>query len=187
MKQKVEIWNRVESKPVADCRVFRVREDFCVRDADGGKATFFVIENPDWVNVIALTPGQEVVIIEQYRHGAEEITMEIPGGMIDENESPETAAKRELTEETGYSSDEFVFLGKSLPNPALQNNTIYHYLATNCEKTAETNFDEHESIATKLVPLSEIENLIETENINHSHVLACFYRYELYRKMQQKK
>ena len=186
MKQNIETWNRIESKQIADCRVFRVREDFCERKTDGKKATFFVIENPDWVNVIALTREQEVILIEQYRHGAEEITMEFPAGMIDADESPEAAARRELTEETGFSTDNFIFLGKSQPNPALQNNMIYHFLALDCEKKAETKFDEHESIATKLVPVSEIETLVRNGILKHSHVLTCLYKYELYRKLQLK-
>ena len=86
MNQKVETWKRGESKPIADCRVFRVREDFCERESDGEKATFFVIENPDWVNVLALTREKEIILIEQYRFGAEALTVDFPAGMIDEND-----------------------------------------------------------------------------------------------------
>ena len=179
MKQKVEIWNRVESKYIADCRVFSVREDFCERSSDQKNGVFYVIENPDWTNVIALTRQQEVILIEQFRHGSEEIILEIPGGMIDENEAPETAARRELTEETGYSAKNFIFLGKSHPNPAIQNNTIFHFLALDCEKTAETSFDEHESVITKLFPLTEIENLIKEGKITHSLVIAAFHWFNL--------
>ncbi len=182
MKQNVEIWKRIESKKIADCRVFKVREDFCEREGDCRKASFFVVENPDWVNVIALTRKQEVVLIEQFRHGIEEIILEIPGGMIDENEPPEEAARRELLEETGYSSENFVFLGKSHPNPAIQNNTIYHYLALDCEKTAETAFDEHESVVTKLFPLTEIEKLIKEEKITHSLVITAFHWFNFRQK-----
>ncbi len=179
MNQKVETWRRVRSKQIADCRVFTVREDFCERTSDGVHSSFFVVENPDWVNIIAVTKDKKVVFIEQFRHGAEEIILEIPGGMIDENESPETAAKRELLEETGYSAENFVYLGKSAPNPAIQNNWIYHYLALDCEKTAETNFDEHESVATTLIDYAEINELITGEKITHSLVLAAFYRLAL--------
>jgi len=179
MKQYVEIWKRIESKKIADCRVFRVREDFCERESDCQKASFFVVENPDWVNVIALTRKREVVLIEQFRHGIEEIILEIPGGMIDENESPEKAARRELTEETGYSSENFVFLGKSHPNPAINNNTIFHFLALDCEKTSETSFDEHESIITNLISLLEIKKMISGGKITHSLALAAFCLLEL--------
>ena len=183
MKETPETWTRKESKAVADCRVFKVREDFCERDSDAKKASFFVVENPDWVNIIALTKDSQVVLIEQFRHGSEEIILEIPGGMLDANEDREAAAKRELSEETGYSSDEFIYLGKSRPNPAIQNNWIYHYAALNSEKTAETDFDEHESVVTKLFPLSEIENLVRSGKITHSLAIVGFYYLNLSNKI----
>ena len=176
MPETPETWTRKQSKAVADCRVFKIREDFCERDSDGAEHTFFVIECPDWVNVIALTKENEIVLIEQYRQGTEEIILEIPGGMIDAGEEPETAARRELLEETGYESNEFVYLGKSRPNPAIQNNWMHHYLALDCEKTRETAFDEHESLLTKLSPLSEIPQLIRSEQITHSLAVAAFYK-----------
>lgn len=182
MSDKPAIWKRTESKKIADCRVFSIREDLCRREGDGKTGTFYVIENPDWVNVIALTAEKKVVLIEQFRHGTEKIILEIPGGMTDENEPPEEAARRELLEETGYSSENFVFLGKSHPNPAIQNNTIYHYLALDCEKTAETAFDEHESVITKLFPLTEIEKLIKEEKITHSLVIAAFHWFNFRQK-----
>ncbi len=183
MNQTPETWTRKSSKAVADCRVFKVREDFCERDSDKKEATFFVVENPDWVNVIALTKEKQVVLIEQFRHGSEEIILEIPGGMIDENEDREVAARRELLEETGYTADEFVYLGKSRPNPAIQNNWIYHYAALNCEQTGATDFDEHESVTTKLVPLAAIENLIESGKITHSLAIVGFYYLALSNKI----
>jgi ADP-ribose pyrophosphatase len=175
MNDKPDSWPRISSDAIADCRIFKVREDLCERETDGKQSTFFVIECPDWVNVIALTPEKEVVLVEQYRYGTEEILLEIPGGVIDNEEHPAVAAKRELLEETGYSAGKWVFLGKSLPNPAMQNNTVHHYLALDCEKTAETDFDEHESLVTKLVPLSDIAGLVHTGKISPSQVVAAFY------------
>jgi 8-oxo-dGTP pyrophosphatase MutT (NUDIX family) len=185
MKETVETWKRKKSKEIADCRVFKVREDFCERESDGEESSFFVIENPDWVNIIALTKTQEIVLIEQFRYGTEKIISELPGGMLDEDEDPMATAKRELAEETGYASDEFILLGQSHPNPAIQNNTIYHFLAVNCEKTAETNFDDHESVVTKLVSLSELENLIVSGDITHSLAIAAFHYYSLYRRKEK--
>jgi len=180
MKNKPDVWNRTKSEIIADCRVFKVRKDHCTRENTEKESTFFVVENPDWVNVIALTKEKEVVFIEQFRHGIEEIILEIPGGMIDDDEKSETGAQRELLEETGYSSDHWVFLGKSSPNPAIQNNTIYHYLALDCEQTDEVAFDEHESVITKLLPLAECQNLITSGKITHSLVIAAFMYFYLY-------
>lgn len=175
MNEQPETWTRTKTKEIADCRVFKVREDLCNRKSDGAKHNFFVIESPDWVNVIALTKEKAVVLIEQFRHGTQEIILEIPGGMVDKGEQAQKAARRELLEETGYSSNKVIFLGKSRPNPAIQTNWIYHYLALNCKKTEETAFDEHESVITKLVPLAEIDNLIKGGEITHSLVVAGFY------------
>lgn len=178
MNTKPDVWKRKASKMIADCRVFKVREDFSERETDGLKHSFFVIENPDWVNVIALNAENQVILIEQFRHGTDEIILEIPGGMIDDGEAPETAARRELLEETGFTSDEFVYLGKSRPNPAIQNNWIYHFAALSCEQIQDTDFDEHESVVTKLISLDEIPAMIENEQITHSLVLAAFYKFQ---------
>lgn len=184
MSEKVDIWKKTSSKEIADCRVFKVRVDYCERESDGKESTFFVTENADWANIIALTKEMEVVLIEQFRHGIGEVILEIPGGMIDEDENPETAARRELVEETGFTAKEFILLGKSRPNPAISNNWLYHYLALDCGKTHETTFDEHESVVSKLVPLNKIQNLISSEKITHTMVIAAFYLYDL--KMNEK-
>ena len=182
MSDKPDSWPRVSSTEIADCRIFKVREDLCERERDGKRSGFYVIECPNWVNIIALTPEKDVVLVDQYRYGTEEILMEIPGGIIDGDEDPELAAKRELLEETGYSSDNWVLLGKSLPNPAMQNNSTYHYLALDCEKTAETAFDEHESLVTKLKPLSEIGKLVKQGEIAPSQVVCAFYYYDIWER-----
>lgn len=182
MNDKPDRWPRIASNAVANCRIFKVREDICRRERDGKESGFYIIECPDWVNIIALTTDKEVVLIDQYRYGAEEILTEIPGGIIDRGEAVEMAAKRELLEETGYTSDKWVCLGKSLPNPAMQNNTVHHYLALDCVKSAETAFDEHESMVTRLVPVSEIDDLINGRELSMSQVVAAFYYFRLWKK-----
>ena len=151
----IDEWHKVSSKTIANCRVFDVREDQCRSTETGDEASFFVIENPDWVNVIPITTDNEVVLIRQYRQGTENVTLEIPGGLVDENEEPANAASRELTEETGFKSSKIIYLGETRPNPALQSNTIYHFAALECEPIGETNFDEHESIESLTVPFEE--------------------------------
>ncbi|HEY0169645.1 MAG TPA: NUDIX hydrolase, partial [Pyrinomonadaceae bacterium] len=93
-------WRRERSEQVADCRVFRVRRDLSADPRGGGVHDFYVIEAPDWINVIPLTKAGEVVFVELYRHGTEEISLEVPGGMVDPGEEPHQTAARELLEET---------------------------------------------------------------------------------------
>jgi 8-oxo-dGTP pyrophosphatase MutT (NUDIX family) len=183
--EEIETWEIIKSNEIADCRVFKVRQDQSRNLTSGQEANFFVIENPDWINIIAVTEKNAVVLIEQYRQGTEEITLEIPGGLVDKGEDPAECAERELLEETGYTTDDLVYLGKSRPNPAIQTNWIYHFAAFNCKKTADTTFDEHESIRSSLVNLSEIPYLIMSEKITHSLVLAGFYRFEQYLKQKE--
>lgn len=175
MKNKPDTWIRTSSNEIADCRVFKVREDLSRRSSDGAEHKFFVIENPDWVNVIALTVNDEIILIEQYRHGTEEIELEIPGGMIDRGEDAALAAQRELLEETGYAAREMILLGKSRPNTALQNNWQYHYLALDCELKSEVKFDDHESVITRLADFADVSQLIADGKITHSLMVAAFY------------
>lgn len=177
---------RVESvEKLADCRVFEVAERRSVEEDTGRKASFYVIESPDWVNVIPVTDDGLIVLIEQYRHGTEEITLEIPGGMVDDGESPADCAGRELTEETGYTAGELVYLGKSRPNPAIQSNWIHHFAALECVAGGEQSFDEHENISVRTVPEGHLDRLIENSAITHSLVLAGILRFKAFRSPGQ--
>lgn len=120
----------------------------------------FVMEFDSWANVVPITKNNEVVLVRQYRHGVQEILYELPGGVVDEGESPLNGAKRELMEETGFSAGNIIEVGKLYPNPAIQRNTLYCYLATDVERTGEQHLDESEEIEVHLVPL---EKLLEME------------------------
>ncbi len=174
-----KVWQRVLSQQIADCKVFKVSKR--IVKSDEKQISVYVVENPDWVNIIALTAEQEVVLIEQFRYGIEQVILELPGGLIDKDEKAEEAAKRELAEETGYSAEKWILLGTSNPNPAIQNNRIYHYLALNAQKTSNTRFDENESIVTKLISLEQTLELIKNGKITHSLVIAAFQYFSLLR------
>ena len=132
------------------------------------------------MNVIALTPEEEVILVEQYRFGIREPTLEIPGGMVDAPESPLDGAKRELLEETGYVSDRWTRLGKVSSNPAIQNNYTHLYLARDCRFEGAQNPDTHERINVHTVSLDRFLNLVEDGTIHHAIVVAAVARFLLY-------
>jgi 8-oxo-dGTP pyrophosphatase MutT (NUDIX family) len=141
----------------------------------------FILQNPNWVNVIPLTPENQVVMIEQWRHGTRTVELETPGGLMDAGETVETAARRELLEETGYAADQILPLGDCAPNPAFQTNRQYYVLATGCRRVAELNLDHAEDIAVRLVPLRDVPDLIRTGRIQHGIVIGGFYWLDLQR------
>src|SRR5882724_1890722 len=177
-KPDIPVWNRLDSQLIADCQVFRVRRDISVDPRNDVGHDFYVIEAPDWINVIPITRDGYVVLIEQHRHGTNEVTLEIPGGMVDAGESPVNAAGRELLEETGFSSRQIELLGRTRPNPAIQNNWLHSFVAWNCEFSQEPELDGSEHIAVRLVPLADISQLFATGAIDHALVVAEFYLFD---------
>ena len=170
------LWRRRSSEIIADCRVFQVRRDVSMSPHKGSEHDFFVLESSDWINIIPLTPNNEVVMIEQYRHGSEEVTLEIPGGMVDAGESPREAATREMLEETGYAATgEVIALGKVRPNPAIHNNWIHTFLARDVSLQQQPIFDSTEHTVVRLVPLADIPRLIVNGTINHALVVVGFH------------
>ena len=167
-------WRRLESRRLQHCRVFDVDRVRFERPDGGAAEWFYRIESPEWINVIPLTRDEEVLLVRQYRFGVEGFTLEIPGGMCDPGESPLEAARRELREETGHESPRLVELGWVHPNPALQSNRCYSYLARDVERVAEPEPDPHEQFELSRVPLREIPRLIRERKITHALVVSAF-------------
>lgn len=174
-------WTTLGDEEIADCRIFTLRKVRRRNPSTGGDAEFFYIDTKDWVNVIALSEAGEVVLIRQYRHGTDEITLEIPGGIVDAGESPADAARRELREETGYDCDAIMEIGRVRPNPAIMGNWTYTLLATGARPVGESAFDEHEEIEVLLHPIDRIDELLGAGEITHALVLNAFLWYKLHR------
>ena len=163
------------SETLLKTRVFTVRSLRRQSPRDGENHDFWVIDPPDWVNIVALTPDHQLVLVEQWRHGTESVTVEIPGGMIDPGETPLHAAQRELLEETGYAADDWLWLGAVLPNPAIQSNRCTTFLARGCRRVAETHFDTTEECVLRLEPAANAADLVRTGVIDHALVVAALH------------
>lgn len=181
--KNIQPWQRLASETVYSCRIFSLRKDRNRSPRDGREHDFFVLESGEWVNIIPVTPENEVVLIHQYRHGIDEITLEIPGGMVDPHDpSPLYAARREMQEETGYDSDDIVELGSIHPNPAIQDNRCHTFLARNVEKRFEVHFDTTEETEVILVPVTQLPDLVRQGYITHALVVTAFYWFHLFQQ-----
>lgn len=179
----IKPWEKVRTKPAGDFRIFTIRTDTKISPRTGHEHDVFVIDSVNWVNVIAVTRDEKLVMVEQFRHGSNTVELEIPGGMMDAADaSPVATGVRELREETGYEGENARLLGRILPNPAIMSNVCYTILVENCKYVSEVEFDHGEDLMTKLAPVREIPQLVAEGKIQHSLVVVALYYYDLWRK-----
>ena len=176
----IQPWQIHSCTSVLETRVFSVHQQVASSVTNPNKRGIFsVLDCPDWVNVIALTPDEQVVMIRQYRQGTGDVTLEIPGGMVDPGEDFMRAGLRELTEETGGIGENAVQIGIVAPNPAIQNNRCATILVQNVV-LGEQCLEGNEEIEVHLYPLAAIPSLIRTGQITHSLVIAAFHHLHLW-------
>jgi len=176
-------WKKVRSTPIGDFRVFKLRSDVSLSPRTGKEHDFYVLDSVDWVNVIAITPDQQLVMVEQFRHGSNTVELEIPGGMMDPGETdPVMTAVRELREETGYEGGNARLLGKIWSNPAIMSNHTHTVLIEDCRLKHKVDWDHAEDLATRLVPVVDLPKLVADEKICHSLVVVALYHFDLWKR-----
>ena len=178
----VRPWEIVRTERLQDCKVFRVNRTLVRSPSSGEAHPFHTIDADPWVNVVPITRDGHVVMVRQYRHGSREVTLELPGGIIDPGEDPADAAARELIEETGYRAAGVHPLGSLNPNPALFGNRVHTFLAENVERVGEVMNGPLEETVVELVPADEVPDRVRRGEIDHALVVAALHWWSLARE-----
>jgi ADP-ribose pyrophosphatase len=164
-------WRKLRTEPLLATRIFDVNRTVYQHPHRSQEQDFVVIHAPDWVNVLALTPDQQLVLVRQFRYGTDEFSIEIPGGVMDPGEEAVAAGVRELREESGYVGTSARLLGRVHPNPAMQNNRCHLVLVEQALPTAKVDWDPDEEFEIMTKPVDEVYALAYRGAITHAMVL----------------
>src|SRR5262245_256934 len=167
-------WRVISHEDAHDYGIFKTRWIEAAHPGTGVARRFVALDGADWVNVIALTRDDRVVLIRQFRHGSGAVCVEIPGGMVDPGEEPRVAAERELREETGYVARAWRALGLVHPNPAIQSNRLWTFLALDAEPDGAAEPDAGEVLALETRSLAEVAEMLRDGRIDHALVGVAF-------------
>ena len=175
MKKKTS-WKKLRSEKGENLRIAKVRFDTWGNPRNGVELKATVLETPDWVNIAALTPEGKILVVKQFRLGIEKVTTETPAGVMEKGEDPQVAAMRELAEETGYTTDDWTYLGSVEPNPAYQDNHCHQFLAKNVVPTQDVNQDDGEDVEFCEMTLDEVKDEIKAGRMRNSLTLLTLSR-----------
>jgi len=174
--ERPRAWKKLGSETPPTLHLFQPRWDRMENPRTGEVMPRLVLETPEWVNVVPITSTGEIVCVRQYRFGSEKIKTEIPGGVVDPGEEPLLAAQRELREETGYTTDDWTYLGSVEPNSAFLDNHCHHFLARNVRRTDKQELDSGEDIQVTEIPLPELVQQVASGEIDHALVITALSR-----------
>lgn len=179
------LWENLKSEVVANYNIFSVREDINRSPRTGTAHPFYVIQSSDWINIIPLTSDEKVIFVRQFRHGSRQMTLEVPGGIVESLDgNPLHTARREMNEETGYDSDNIVHLGSIRPNPAILNNLGHVYVAFDVRKISDQVLDSTEDAQVIIKDLDSVYKMIALGEITHALTITTFCLFEQYRKFK---
>ncbi|VTR35517.1 NUDIX hydrolase [Sphingobacterium thalpophilum] len=174
----MEKWKLLSSEYICKEPWATLRKDTCELPDGRINDHYYVLEYPDWVNMVGITEQNELLVIKQYRHGAGMLSLEIPAGTMEPGENPVDAAIREMLEETGYAFDHIEEIATLYANPATSGNVTYTYLMTGGRKVQEQALDDHEEIDVYLVPLPEAKKMLLDNRFSQAlHSSALFYAF----------
>lgn len=172
-------WKVIKSEKLFSEQWLSVRKDICELPNGKKHSSYYILEYPDWATAFAVTEDNKVLLVKQYRHGLGVVSIELPGGVIDNGENPVTAVARELMEETGYEFESIEPIGKIAPNPATSNNYMHMFLAKGGKKIKEQTLDETEDMEVLVTSMEEVKELVrENKIVQALHTTCIFYALE---------
>lgn len=186
MQNKTKKWEHIKSEELADLRLFKARADYVVNPLNGKEVKVFILSGNDSVNVLALTKEGRAVMVDNYRFGIGTYILELPGGMVDDGEDHQQAAKRELLEETGYAAREWHYAGCVASNPVFMDSYVHHYLALDAELVQPADLDDGEDIRVREMSLDEVRQMLFDGQFQHPHTVSGVLRgVEMLRRMEE--
>jgi ADP-ribose pyrophosphatase len=172
----IKKWKTLSSSYIHKSKWATLRKDECQMSDGRIVDDYYVLEYPDFANALAITEDNKVLMVQQYRQAAGIISLEVPGGVVDEGEEPEQAIKRELLEETGYEFNDIELVSVLYPNPSTANNKCHFYLAKGGKKIKEAHLDDLEELIVEEYTIPELKQLLLDNKIGQAlQTAGIFY------------
>ena len=173
MSTKKQDWKIINTERSIDLKLFKAHFTHFQNPRNQKVERMIILEGGHSANVIAVTPGKDLLFVRQFRVGIQEETLELPGGIIDPGESADEAVRRELEEETGYQAREWVTLGKVASNPVFMDGYIHHFAALDVAPTGTLRLDDGEAIVPELLSIAETKKMLKGGLFQHPHTISA--------------